>query len=42
MFSPPGDADEDQMLEVIERWLERDVCPRVMELERADAYARAS
>ncbi len=39
MFSPPGDADEDQMLEVIERWLERDVRPRVMELERADACA---
>jgi alkylation response protein AidB-like acyl-CoA dehydrogenase len=39
MFSPQGDADERQILETIERWLERDVRPRVMELERADACA---
>jgi alkylation response protein AidB-like acyl-CoA dehydrogenase len=39
MCSPQGAADERQMLDTIERWLERDVRPRVMELERADACA---
>ena len=33
--------DERQMLEAIERWLERDVRPNVPELEHADAYPRA-
>jgi alkylation response protein AidB-like acyl-CoA dehydrogenase len=39
LFSPQGDADERQMLDAIERWLDRDVRPRVMELERADTCA---
>ncbi len=33
------DGDESQMLDSIERWLERAVRPRVMDLERADSCA---
>ena len=31
-------SDERQILDAIERWLEREVRPQVMELERADGY----
>ena len=32
------EADERQMLDAIERWLEREVRPRVLELEHSDVY----
>ncbi len=35
------DDDERQMLGAIERWLEREVRPQVLEIEHADAYPRA-
>ena len=33
-----SEADEDQMLDAIARWLERDVKDKVLEMEHADAY----
>ncbi len=43
MSAPPAfsDADERPILDLIERWLERDVRPQVMALERADACPTA-
>ena len=42
---PGGEAftgdDERQMLDAIERWLEREVRPQVLKLEHADAYPHA-
>jgi alkylation response protein AidB-like acyl-CoA dehydrogenase len=35
------EADERQMLDAIEKWLEREVRPQVMALEHADAYPGA-
>ena len=34
-------TDDEQMLDAIGRWLERDVRPHVLELEHADEYPRA-
>ena len=39
--APFTEDDERQMLDAIERWLERDVRPNVMALEHADEYPRA-
>jgi alkylation response protein AidB-like acyl-CoA dehydrogenase len=36
-----GEDDARQMLEALEKWLEREVRPQVLELEHADAYPRA-
>jgi alkylation response protein AidB-like acyl-CoA dehydrogenase len=36
-----AEDDERQMLDAIGRWLEREVRPRVLELEHADEYPRA-
>ena len=33
-----GEAEERQMLDAIERWLEREVRPKVLELEHGDVY----
>ncbi len=39
--APFGEEDERQVLDAIERWLERDVRSHVMALEHADEYPRA-
>jgi len=39
--APFSEDDERQMLDAIERWLEREVRPQVLALEHADAYPAA-